>query len=226
MENRNKQRRGRYNGGYKRPLIKNNHQNRTMKPETKETIYSTPENVAMLKRYASLRFALSKYVWLREDENGKRYIEYAFIEGKPHDNTCLSWYNSLQPEALKRNHHDPATWKISKVNEIYYLNMFSCGHQDADGEHHCSPGHYCETCRKGFEERGHQTYWSYDEPVKCACWYLQKVNYDDIRNSEIMKVAGITDKEKKEKAKKSFITGYVIGVGMTIVALLASYLIF
>ena len=37
---------------------------------------------------------LDKYVILKQDEKG-RYIEYAFKEGAPKDNRCLSWYDNL-----------------------------------------------------------------------------------------------------------------------------------
>ena len=41
-------------------------------------------------------------VVLKKDDKGY-YIEYAFKEGAPHDNRCLSWYDSYQPEAYHRN---------------------------------------------------------------------------------------------------------------------------
>ena len=41
-------------------------------------------------------------VVLKKDDKGY-YIEYAFKEGAPHDNRCLSWYDSYQPEAYIRN---------------------------------------------------------------------------------------------------------------------------
>ena len=41
-------------------------------------------------------------VILKKDDKGY-YIEYAFKEGAPHDNRCLSWYDSYQPEAYRQN---------------------------------------------------------------------------------------------------------------------------
>jgi hypothetical protein len=45
---------------------------------------------------------LKKYVILKKDDEGY-YIEYAFTDGAPHDNRCLDWYYSYQPEAYIRN---------------------------------------------------------------------------------------------------------------------------
>ena len=41
-------------------------------------------------------------VVLKKDDKGY-YIEYAFKEGAPHNNRCLSWHDSYQPEAYRRN---------------------------------------------------------------------------------------------------------------------------
>jgi hypothetical protein len=115
---------------------------------------------------------IHKYVILKEDERG-RYCEYAFAPGAPEDNRCLSWYNKLQPVALERNGHDVSEWKISPVGEVYFLNAFNCGQQDETLEDfRCRPGHPSVKCMKG----GCAMKWTYDEPVKCACWYLEKVN--------------------------------------------------
>ena len=54
----------------------------------------TKEELNILRLYARLSHQEDKYVWLRQDEKGT-YIEYAFKEGVPHDNRCLSWYFSL-----------------------------------------------------------------------------------------------------------------------------------
>ena len=45
---------------------------------------------------------IDSIVVLKKDDKGY-YIEYAFKEGAPHDNRCLSWYDSYQPEAYIRN---------------------------------------------------------------------------------------------------------------------------
>ena len=116
--------------------------------------------------------ATGNFVVLKEDEHG-RYIEYAFREGAPHDNRCLSWYDSFQPDALTRNEHDHDYWRktsMHEVGKIYEPGMFSCGHENKDGDEHCSPGHPCQKCLET-----HAAHWTYEEPVKCACWYLTPV---------------------------------------------------
>ena len=126
------------------------------------------ENITLLKAWATATNNLERFVYLREDENG-RYIEYAFIEGAPHDSRCLSWYDKLQPNALRRNGHDINKWSLHKVDEIYELHMMSCGNQDKTGDEHCSPGHHCKNCDWMKDS------WTYDEPVKCACWILKPI---------------------------------------------------
>lgn len=134
----------------------------------------TQDEYMKLRAYAIATGKLDRFVVLKEDENG-RYIEYAFQEGAPHDNRCLSWYDKLQPKALERNGHDLEVWKqnyIKKTDTIYELSLFSCGHQElpVDDEEHCSAGHprkKCMDCQC--------KHWTYDEPVKCACWFLRKL---------------------------------------------------
>lgn len=58
--------------------------------------------IEKIKFAAMLSNTLDKYVYLRKDKNGY-YVEYAFIAGAPHDNRCLSWYDSYQEEAYIRN---------------------------------------------------------------------------------------------------------------------------
>lgn len=113
---------------------------------------------------------LHQYVILKEDEQG-RYCEYAFTEGAPENNRCLSWYNKLQPIALERNGHKVEDWNISQTGVIYYLNAFNCGRQNEEGDERCIPGAPCKYCK----EEGCAKKWTFDEPVKCACWYLEKV---------------------------------------------------
>ena len=123
----------------------------------------------LLKKIFTITDDLDKYVILCEDEQG-RYIKYAFKDGEPHDNRCLSWYDKLQPEALKRNGHDVDEWKktLHKVGEIYRLHMMCCGNENLKGIGHCSPGHPKKGCSKC---------WTYEEPVKCACWLLEEVDF-------------------------------------------------
>lgn len=101
------------------------------------------ENIEKLRVYATLTDTLDKYVYLKEDKDGT-YIEYAFLEGAPHDNRCLSWYFSFQPEAIKRNclafgHSDEYVQeqlkfdqeKIKKkVGNLYEISSFTCGHEE------------------------------------------------------------------------------------------------
>ena len=55
------------------------------------TFNITDKELDLIKKVLSIKGELDKYVILCEDEQG-RYIKYAFIEGEPHDNRCLSWY--------------------------------------------------------------------------------------------------------------------------------------
>lgn len=130
----------------------------------------TAEQLEALRIVASYLNRLDKYVYLREDEKG-RYIEYAFIDGAPENNRCLSWYDKLQPNALKRNGHNIKDWYIKPVDEIYELSMFSCGNENEKGDQCCKPGCpkrgcYCTDT------------WTFDEPVKCACWVLSEIYPD------------------------------------------------
>ena len=99
----------------------------------------TQEELEKIRFAAELNGELDEYVYLREDAEGK-YIEYAFIEGAPHDNRCLSWYDSYQEEAYIRN-----KWveglsdedkkkrldsikkdRDSKVGQLFRLSSFTC----------------------------------------------------------------------------------------------------
>ena len=145
-------------------------------------------------------------VVLKKDDKGY-YIEYAFKEGAPHDNRCLSWYDSYQEEAYIRNKwveglsEEDARKRLDEIREarerrvgkVFHLSSFSCGHEENPEEanarnkkswetyhpneeyipedHVCRPGcpsKYCllrETCSK---------HWTYESPVKCACWTLNE----------------------------------------------------
>ena len=142
---------------------------------------ATDSNLQKLKVYATLTNSLDKYVYLREDEKG-RYIEYAFIEGAPHDNRCLSWYVKPHPLYDKNHNGTPIVW--ANVGEIYELWEFACGRQNKEGTERCCAGHPMEKCsfitagaRAGEKWRD----WSYEEPVKCACWDLDEIhNIDNV----------------------------------------------
>ena len=144
------------------------------------------ENYIKLKALATVWNKLDKYVWLREDDKG-RYIEYAFIKGAPHDNRCLSWYDKPHPNYFK-NHPDLSQGRIKTVNELYKLREFCCGLSDKQGVEHCSAGHPKEDCDyitagKRAGERWRE--WSYDEPIKCACWNLENIKESDLEDSVI-----------------------------------------
>jgi len=132
----------------------------------------TDKEFDLIKKILDIKCELDKYVILCEDEQG-RYIKYAFIDGEPHDNRCLSWYDKLQPKALKRNGHAIDEWKLHEVGRIYRLHIFSCGCEDKEGDEHCSPGHPSKKCLSCQAKK-----WTYEEPVKCACWFLEEVDFE------------------------------------------------
>lgn len=134
----------------------------------------TDKELDLIKKILSVKGDIDKYVILCEDEQG-RYIKYAFIEGEPHDNRCLSWYDKLQPNALKRNGHNKFAWRLHEIGKVYRLNSFSCGNDNEKGDGHCSPGHPKKECLKCQAKK-----WTYEEPVKCACWYLEEVDFNSI----------------------------------------------
>lgn len=131
---------------------------------------------AIIKKLLIQTKQLESFVILKEDDQG-RYIEYAFTKGAPHDNRCLDWYSSLQPKAIERNGHKVSEWKLQELGHIYRLYEFSCGHENEVGEFHCSAGHPCSKCR----ESGVARKWTYEEPVKCACWHLVPVDFEDFK---------------------------------------------
>ena len=165
---------------------------------------TTEEILKKLKFIAILYNELDKYVYLREDDKGK-YIEYAFQEGVPHDNRCLSWYDSYQENAYIRNGWTKNLSEEEKekylnvikknrndrVGEIFELSSFTCGSEEnveerlkeskkAWEEYH--PGkpfiaedHICKVGCPAKKCRDLQCkHWTYEEPVKCACWYLNE----------------------------------------------------
>ena len=88
------------------------------------------------------------------------------------------------PKIDKKYNGTPKVW--ANINEIYELNEFACGRQNKEGAERCCAGHPMETCsyitagaRKGEKWRD----WSYEEPVKCACWDLDEIR--DIDNVSI-----------------------------------------
>ena len=158
-----------------------------------------------------------KYVYLRKDDKGF-YIEYAFKEGAPHDNRCLSWYDSYQENAYIRNgwfnkctdeerEISLAAIKAkreARVGELFRLSSFTCGHEEypklslEDSEQHWNEFHPNEPfvpenhiCKVGCPAPNCRNCqckgWTYEEPVKCACWYLKEPDVPDYLNIPIEK---------------------------------------
>ena len=158
-------------------------------------------------------------VVLKKDNKGY-YIEYAFKEGAPHDNRCLSWYDSYQPEAYRQNGwlndltEDETQKRLDqirqareeKVGKVFRLSSFTCGYEENPEEsnrhnkeswekyhpneeyipenHVCRPGRPSKNCLlNGICSK----YWTYENPMKCACWYLkdEKTMEDYIRDYKI-----------------------------------------
>lgn len=167
---------------------------------------ATKENLKKLKVYATITNTLKDYVYLREDDKGK-YIEYAFIEGAPHDNRCLSWYDSYQEKAYirngwvdnlseeeKRKHLDIIKKKRDeRVGQIFELSSFTCGCEEYPEEslnesmrtwkefHSDEPfvpeNHICKVgCPAPICLKDNAKNWTYEEPVKCGCWYLCEID--------------------------------------------------
>ena len=163
-------------------------------------------------------------VVLKKDDKGY-YIEYAFKEGAPHDNRCLSWYDSYQPEAYRQNGwfktndgvdlpEDETQKRLDqirqdreeKVGKVFRLSSFTCGYEEDPEEsnrhnkeswekyhpneeyipenHVCHPGCPSKNC---LLNGNCSKYWTYENPVKCACWFLRdgKTMEDYIRDYKI-----------------------------------------
>lgn len=104
-------------------------------------------NIEKIKTYAIVTNQLDKFVILKKDNKGY-YIEYAFIEGAPHDNRCLDWYHSFQLEAYERNgwfddlsqeEKDKRIKSIqadrdSKIGKIFRLYNYTCGWENITKE--------------------------------------------------------------------------------------------
>lgn len=168
----------------------------------------TQEELEKIRFAAELNGDLDKYVYLREDAEGK-YIEYAFIEGAPHDNRCLSWYDSYQEEAYIRNRwvegfseedkkkrlDSIKKARDSRVGRLFWLSSFTCGYEENqercleeakesweenkeyyNGEPFVPEDHICRVGKPANRCRDtHCKFWTYKEPVKCACWDLTEV---------------------------------------------------
>ena len=140
-------------------------------------------------------------VVLKKDDKGY-YIEYAFKEGAPHDNRCLSWYDSYQPEAYIKNgwfkyHSEERTKKLldmireereKKIGKVFRLSSFTCGYEEDEknqliksekswNEFHKDEPFIPEdhVCKVGCPAKACSwaKNWALENPVKCACWYLK-----------------------------------------------------
>lgn len=103
----------------------------------------TNDELQKIRFAATISGELDEYVYLREDKDGK-YIEYAFQDGAPHDNRCLSWYDSYQENAYIRNgwvaglsdedkraRLDAIKKKRdSRVGQLFKLSSFTCGYEE------------------------------------------------------------------------------------------------
>lgn len=149
-------------------------------------------------------------VVLKKDDKGY-YIEYAFKEGAPHDNRCLSWYDSYQPEAYRHNGwfrtmdgidipEDETKKRLDmireerekKIGKVFRLSSFTCGFEEDEKysleesekawnefhkdepfipeDHICKVGCPAKACQY---VRNRTFPWTYENPVKCACWMLK-----------------------------------------------------
>lgn len=86
---------------------------------------------------------IDSIVVLRKDDKGY-YIEYAFKEGAPHDNRCLSWYDSYQEKAYIRNGwveglseedtrkrlDEIRQKREKKIGKVFRLASFTCGYEE------------------------------------------------------------------------------------------------
>lgn len=86
---------------------------------------------------------IDSIVVLKKDNKGY-YIEYAFKEGAPHDNRCLSWYDSYQEKAYIHNGwveglSEEDTQKRldeirqkreKKIGKVFRLASFTCGYEE------------------------------------------------------------------------------------------------
>lgn len=107
----------------------------------------TEEELQKIKVAATLDGTLDEYVYLCEDEQGM-YVKYAFKEGAPHDNRCLSWYDSYQENAYIRNGWFSSCTdeerekcleiikkkRMERVGGLFEISSFTCGYEEHQEE--------------------------------------------------------------------------------------------
>jgi len=116
----------------------------------------------LLKEVVCFKGLQNNFVYLRRTDHntGQLYIEYAFRDGTPHDNTCLSKYTPGLP-----------------LDHIYHLSSFTCGNENnSDPDKVCMPGHLPKGCAF-WAGGGYDCGWSYENPGKCACWHLESIDF-------------------------------------------------
>lgn len=131
----------------------------------------------LIKKIILFKKLDERYVYLRKDDKGY-YIEWAFKEGVPHDNRCLSWYTQGDPipdNPVPKRYY--TNYKPKEVDKIYRLNQYTCGRENNKGKYRCIPGHPKEKCPAICSD------WTYERPIKCACWDLVEVDFDFLRFS-------------------------------------------
>ena len=103
-------------------------------------------------------------------DNEELFLALAALRDDTHEN---QWFISNVDIFTECYNNE---WKLYEVGEIYYLNAFSCGCENKEGDEHCSPGHPNKNCLNCIAIK-----WTYEEPIKCACWSLGKVNFNEIK---------------------------------------------
>ena len=99
-----------------------------------------------------------KYVYLRKNDKGRYYIEYAFLYKEVPHKYCLSWYTQGHPNP---DEYSEDTWERKPTDVIYKLSEFTCSD-------HCKVGTPKENCM--YEGMN----WTEEYPINCACWDLKK----------------------------------------------------
>ena len=74
---------------------------------------------------------------------------------------------------MKRHPNTVIKCKESNTNVIYRLWEFNCGLQDKEGDEKCIAGCPSKKCMGSIAKD-----WTYEEPIKCACWNLEKCNFN------------------------------------------------
>ena len=136
------------------------------------------KDIEIVKRVLASRNLLKEYVILHENKYGRRFVMYAFTDGAPDNNDCLSWYFQPHPKLFKTFPYSNGwlkPWEHEKIEigHIYKLQYFTCGHHK-EGDGSCMPGKIRKECGVTITSG-----WTYDEPKKCACYNLEYCEDDE-----------------------------------------------